>query len=148
MGVTALEHVLVLSDDIDVTRDFYRDVVGLEPGARPSLAFPGYWLYAEGAGAACLHIAQRGAYLEHAASIGLDDHAADGAGQRAGTGAATVDHIAFDADDYDSATGRIEQHGLSPVRNNVPGGPRQLFVTDPNGVLVEINVKRSAPVGA
>jgi hypothetical protein len=26
------------------------------------------------------------------------------------------------------------------VRNAVPGGPRQVFIEDPNGVRVEINV--------
>jgi catechol 2,3-dioxygenase-like lactoylglutathione lyase family enzyme len=35
--------VLVLSDDIDRTRDFYCDVVGLEVGERPPLEFPGDW---------------------------------------------------------------------------------------------------------
>jgi catechol 2,3-dioxygenase-like lactoylglutathione lyase family enzyme len=43
MTVTAIEHVLVLSDDIDRTRDFYCDVVGLEVGERPPLEFPGDW---------------------------------------------------------------------------------------------------------
>ena len=41
MTVRGLEHVLVLADDIDVTRDFYRDVVGLSVGDRPPLGLPG-----------------------------------------------------------------------------------------------------------
>ena len=66
-----MEHVLVLSDDIQRTRDFYCDVVGLEVGERPPLAFPGYWLYADSAGASCIHIAERRAYAAHAAGLGL-----------------------------------------------------------------------------
>ena len=137
MTVTGIEHVLVLSDDLDATRDFYCDVVGLRTGARPPLEFPGYWLYAEGP-AACLHLAERGAYLGHLATLGL------AAGHRA---SGDIDHIAFDARDYESAAGRIEANGISPVRNTVPGGPRQLFVDDPNGVRVEINVKPSLETG-
>ncbi|HEX3616388.1 MAG TPA: VOC family protein [Solirubrobacteraceae bacterium] len=131
MTVTAIDHVLVLSDDIDATRDFYVDVVGLHVGERPPLEFPGYWLYAEGP-SACLHVADRSAYIGHLPTLGL------AAGQRAG---GDVDHIAFDAGDYASAAARIEDRGVSVVRNTIPGGPRQLFVEDPNGVRIEINVK-------
>lgn len=134
MSVATIDHVLVLSDDIDATRDFYRDVVGLHVGARPPLEFPGYWLYADSP-SACLHVAERGAYLSHLSTLGL------AAGQRTG---GVIDHIAFDATDYATANARIEDHGIEPVRNTIPGGPRQLFVDDPNGVRVEINVKQHA----
>jgi catechol 2,3-dioxygenase-like lactoylglutathione lyase family enzyme len=133
MSVAAIDHVLVLSDDIDATRDFYCSVVGLHVGDRPPLEFPGYWLYAERP-SACLHVAERAAYLRHLTTLGL------AAGQRTG---GEIDHIAFDATDYASATARIEGNGITPVRNAIPGGPRQLFVDDPNGVRVEINVRAS-----
>ena len=64
-----MEHVLVLSDDIEATREFYCQVVGLRVGERPPLEFPGYWLYA--GATPCLHIAERRRYLTHAAWIGL-----------------------------------------------------------------------------
>jgi catechol 2,3-dioxygenase-like lactoylglutathione lyase family enzyme len=67
--MTALDHVLVLADDIERTRDFYCEVVGLAVGERPPLAFPGYWLYA-GAGA-CVHIAERRSYAAHTGRPGL-----------------------------------------------------------------------------
>ena len=133
---SGLEHVLVLSDDIDATRDFYRDVVGLRVGPRPALEFPGYWLYAD-ARSACVHVAERHAYLKHAVSLGLP---ASGVGSP-GSGGGTIDHIAFDERDYEAAATRVQAAGLTPVENVVPGGPRQLFIDDPNGVRVEINVK-------
>jgi catechol 2,3-dioxygenase-like lactoylglutathione lyase family enzyme len=34
MPLTQLEHYLVLTDDLDGTRDFYRDALGLREGAR------------------------------------------------------------------------------------------------------------------
>ena len=132
MSVTGMEHVLVLSDDIEATREFYCQVVGLRVGERPALEFPGYWLYA--GATPCLHIAERRPYLTHAAWLGL-------ATSREPPGLSPVDHIAFGASDYESVNERIERWGLSAVRNLVPGGPRQLFIEDPNGVRIEINVQ-------
>src|SRR3954467_13575801 len=45
MGINVLHHVTVKTDDLEATRDFYRDILGLEVGFRPDLNFPGYWLY-------------------------------------------------------------------------------------------------------
>jgi catechol 2,3-dioxygenase-like lactoylglutathione lyase family enzyme len=127
-----MEHVLVLSEHIDATRDFYSRVVGLTVGERPPLPFPGYWLYA--GGIPCLHVAERSSYLVHAQGLGL--------GEPAPPAAAAVDHIAFSAGDYDSVRARLEQAGVGAVVNTVAGGElRQLFFQDPNGVRLEINVK-------
>jgi catechol 2,3-dioxygenase-like lactoylglutathione lyase family enzyme len=128
-----MEHVLVLSDDIEQTRDFYCRVVGLSVGERPPLQFPGYWLYA--GATPCLHVAERAAYRNHAARLGLE--VAD-----TSSGAGPVDHIAFNATGYDELSAQLEANGVPAVRNTIPGGgPRQLFIEDPNGVRVEINVK-------
>jgi catechol 2,3-dioxygenase-like lactoylglutathione lyase family enzyme len=110
-------------------------VIGLRVGMRPPLEFAGYWLYASDT--ACLHIAERGSYRAHAARIGLDV-----AGDPGGPGA--VDHIAFNATDYDAVSERLQSHGVAAIRNTVPGGgPRQLFVEGPDGVRIEINVRQS-----
>jgi catechol 2,3-dioxygenase-like lactoylglutathione lyase family enzyme len=128
-----MEHVLVLSEDIEETRDFYSRVVGLRTGERPPLEFPGYWLYA--GSTPCLHIAQRQAYSAHAARLGLTVP-----GQAPGPG--PVDHIAFNGSDYEAISARLESNGVPAVLNDIPnGGPRQLFIEDPNGVRIEINVK-------
>jgi catechol 2,3-dioxygenase-like lactoylglutathione lyase family enzyme len=135
VSVTELEHVLVLSDDIDAARDFYERAVGLRTGSRPPLQFAGYWLYA--GEAPCLHIADRAAYEAHAETLGLT---VGEAGDRAKSG--PVDHIAFSASDYAAVSERLARAGIEPVRNDVPGGgPRQLFFDDPEGLRVEINVK-------
>jgi catechol 2,3-dioxygenase-like lactoylglutathione lyase family enzyme len=129
MSVTAMEHVLVLTDDLESTRQFYCQVLGLRVGERPPLEFPGYWLYA--GATPCVHVAERGAYEAHASSLGLP--AADGA---------VVDHVAFNAGDYDAVNARVQRAGVPAVRNTVTGaGLRQLFIEDPNGVRVEINVR-------
>lgn len=133
MSVTELEHVLVLTSDLERTREFYERALGLRVGARPPLEFTGYWLYA--GGTPCLHIADRASYRTHAQTLGLDVPTSP---QRPGP----VDHIAFAAHDYDDVDGRLAELGIQPVRNDVPGdGPRQLFFDDPDGVRVEINIK-------
>jgi catechol 2,3-dioxygenase-like lactoylglutathione lyase family enzyme len=128
-----MEHVLVLSDDINASREFYTTIVGLQLGARPPLEFPGFWLYA--GATPCLHLADRQSYLAHAERLGLSV-------MHEPTGRGPVDHIAFNASDYDAVCARVQRSGLSAVRNTVAGGAiRQLFLDDPNGVRVEINVR-------
>jgi catechol 2,3-dioxygenase-like lactoylglutathione lyase family enzyme len=132
MPLRRLEHLLVLTDDIEATRAFYRDALGLEDGDRPPLEFPGYWLYADGV--ACVHVAERDAYAAHSETIGIPASApADSTG--------AVDHLAFAADDHDEALARLERSGIEAKRNTVPEvGLRQLFFEDPNGIKIEINV--------
>jgi catechol 2,3-dioxygenase-like lactoylglutathione lyase family enzyme len=132
-SVSELEHVLVLSDDIEAAREFYERAVGLRSGDRPPLQFDGYWLYA--GDTPCLHIADRAQYAAHARTMGL---AVDGGGA-----GGAVDHIAFSDADYDAVSERLARAGIEPVRNDVPGGgPRQFFFDDPDGLRVEINVRR------
>ena len=131
-GVSELEHVLVLSDDIEAARAFYERAVGLRTGDRPPLQFDGYWLYA--GETPCLHVADRAQYIAHARTMGLAVR---------GAGGGAVDHIAFSAADYDVVSERLARAGIEPVRNDVPGGgPRQFFFDDPDGLRVEINVHR------
>jgi catechol 2,3-dioxygenase-like lactoylglutathione lyase family enzyme len=132
VALTSIQHLLVLTDDIDGTRDFYRDVLGLEQGERPPLEFPGYWLYAQGV--PCVHVADRAIYNAHASTLGLEP-------SEATRGSGVVDHVAFNASDYDEVSARLERHGVAAVMNSVPAiGMRQLFISDPNGVRIEINV--------
>jgi catechol 2,3-dioxygenase-like lactoylglutathione lyase family enzyme len=132
MALTKLDHVLVLTEDVEGTRDFYRDALGLEVGDRPPLEFPGYWLYADGI--PCVHVAERNAFTAHSETTGIP---ASPAAQ--GTGA--VDHLAFSGDDHNEAVARLERIGVEPRQNTVPEiGMRQLFFEDPNGVKIEINV--------
>jgi catechol 2,3-dioxygenase-like lactoylglutathione lyase family enzyme len=125
MPLERLDHVLVLTDDIDGTRSFY-EALGLETGERPAFPFSGYWLYL--GDVACVHVADRAEYEAHAAGLGL-------------TAGPAVDHVAFGGQGYDGLAARLEAAGIDAVVNEVAGGAlRQLFVTDPNGVRVELNV--------
>jgi len=41
MPLEKMEHYLVLTDDIEATRDFYVNALGMYVGARPPLGFAG-----------------------------------------------------------------------------------------------------------
>ena len=69
MPLTQLEHYLVLTADLDRTRDFYRDALGLREGPRPPLGFPGYWLYL--GDVPCIHIAEWNTYRAHSLAAGI-----------------------------------------------------------------------------
>ena len=135
MPLTKLEHYLVLTDDMEATRDFYVEALGMHVGPRPPLAFPGYWVYV--GDTPCIHIAEWKTYTAHSLSKGIEVTS-----KAPGTG--PVDHIAFNGVDYDELVSRLERRGVQARRNEQPGGAlRQLFLEDPNGVKIEINVRKT-----
>ena len=124
MSLRRLDHFLVLTDDLEATKVFYCD--NAQVGERPPLEFPGYWLSLDGS--PCVHVAERTAYDGHAARLGL----------RATQ--APIDHVAFAADGYEQLAERLDAARIERVANAVPdAGLRQLFLSDPNGVRVELN---------
>ena len=133
MALTGMEHYLVLTSDLEATRDFYQDALGMTEGFRPMLGFPGYWMYI--GVIPVIHIAEWVSYTAH--SNGKDIPVTTPAPS---TGA--FDHVAFNAVNFDSVLERLERHGATPARNLVSkSGMRQLFVFDPNGVKIEINFR-------
>ena len=125
MKLKSFEHVLITTQDIEATKDFYVDVVGLVIGKRPDFSFPGYWLYL--GDTPCVHLA------------GSDRGSGD-AGVGADTGGGAIDHVAFNAEDFAAARAGLDAAGIAYEHRLVPGAPlQQLFITDPNGVKIEIN---------
>jgi len=131
MALTELNHFLVRANDLEKTKAFYCDVLGFEVMPRPDFPFPGYWLGVNGK--IQVHLALHGVPDSDLYYIGSPPHAArDHAG--------VVDHIAFAANDPAGVAQRLRQKG-------VPYRPRyfpqfklyQLFITDPNGLMIELN---------
>jgi len=134
MPLTKLEHYLVLTQDIDATRDFYVNVLGMQNGFRPPLGFPGHWVYI--GDTPVIHIAEWVTYTARQKSKN-----AFVTSPAQGTG--PVDHVAFGAEDYDGVLERIRGHKITVRENNNPGNiVRQLFLFDPNGVQIEINFRK------
>lgn len=128
MAVNSLDHVNIVTDDIAGTKDFYRRVLGLVDGDTSGLP-PGiiaHWL-ADPSGRAIIHLQPRKP----------DAQGAD----RRGAGTGSIDHVALDCSDYDAVRARCAELGV-PCRDGVVGASfRQLFVTDPNDVLLELNFR-------
>ncbi len=119
MPLKNLNHLLIRARDVNATRDFYRDVLGLEQGARPPFPFKGYWMYI--GDRAVVHLAEREPDAEG------DD-----------TGA--IDHIAFEAAGLKEMLEKLDDLGIAARNRKVPGqGLHQVFVTDPDGVMIELN---------
>ena len=119
MPVTAFQHVNTRSRDVERTKAFYL-LLGLRAGDRPPFASRGYWLYL--GGQPVVHLVQR----------------PDGDAHHDGSG--NVDHVAFQATDLEGTRRALSEAGL-PFREAVV--PRdntvQMFVTDPDGITVELN---------
>jgi glyoxylase I family protein len=44
--VKSIDHITIISSDLDATRKFYVDGLGMEEVARPDFNFPGLWFQA------------------------------------------------------------------------------------------------------
>jgi catechol 2,3-dioxygenase-like lactoylglutathione lyase family enzyme len=135
--ISRLAHYSVRAKDLDASTAFYTEVIGRRVGPRPPFGFPGVWLYlAQDEAAAeqgCVHLigdgdqAARDRYLGGRPGL-----------KSAGTGA--LDHIAFLADDWPTGRRRLRAAGVSFTERLAPGlDMRQVFITDPDGLVVELN---------
>jgi catechol 2,3-dioxygenase-like lactoylglutathione lyase family enzyme len=130
MEIRSLDHAALLVSDVERSRYFYGQVLGMEEVPRPSnFDFPGAWFRK---GRAELHL------------IGANDPgrvAQVNPGYNAeemsrGFGS----HIAFEVDDLEKAQQHLHAHDVPLV-----GGPRprgdgvmQMYVCDPDGYIVEL----------
>ena len=127
MAISKLDHCSVRTADMEATRRFYEDVVGLKVGPRPNFSFPGLWLYA--GDSPLVHVIGEGGERE------LSGETQDGA---AATG--NFDHIAFLASDIAGMRARLAKAQVPYRHQTIPGrAVEQIFLTDPNGVRVELN---------
>ncbi len=123
MGVSVgvLDHFNIRTRNLGETVRFYEDVLGLEKGARPNFAFPGAWMYSEGKP------------VVHLVDISATDEA-----QKPDSGC--VHHVAFVSRGFDAMRQRLQSRGMRFEARQVPGGDLwQIFVNDPNGVMIELN---------
>ena len=127
MPLTQLNHVTVRTEDLEGTRDFYRDALGLVEGPRPPLAFPGYWLYC--GGVPTVHLI--GPRPEN-------EPIPDASGDPAKTG--RLDHIAFSCEGLQDMKANLSGHGIKFDERVLPRlNMTQLFYYDPDGIAVECN---------
>jgi catechol 2,3-dioxygenase-like lactoylglutathione lyase family enzyme len=129
----SLDHVSIRTSDLEACGRFYADVLGLTVGPRPEFPFPGVWLYA--GATAVVHVIGS----DPANAGGLDGYL----GRRDGTalhGSGVVDHVAFRCTGLAQMRERLAVLGIPARERTVPGlGLHQLFLEDPDGVVIELN---------
>jgi len=121
--ITGLDHINIDTCKPEETISFYEEVLGLEnrPQDRPDFGFPGAWLF------------QGDAPLVHLNFI--DD---DGRNEKR----SAFNHIAFAGSDFAGICALLDTKGLKYKTSERPElSLSQIFVTDPNGVKVEINIR-------
>ncbi len=134
----SLNHFSIRSLDLPACERFYAGLLGLQVGPRPPFPFPGLWLYAGDTASyanAVVHI------------IGGDRNDPEGLKRYLGDrdekslqGTGVVDHVAFFATGLAETLARLAAAGVACRERTVPLlGLHQVFVDDPNGVVVELN---------
>ncbi len=123
MAVSGMNHFTVLTDDVDGTARFYRELLGLVAGPRPDFAFPGAWLYA--GEQAILHLI--------------------GGRPRSELKAGVIDHMAFSGDDLAGTLAALTARNVEHTcRRQVDSGIWQVFFHDPNGAKIEVDFPSDA----
>jgi catechol 2,3-dioxygenase-like lactoylglutathione lyase family enzyme len=129
MTVGVLDHFNIRTRHLDETVRFYQDVLGLENGDRPNFTFPGAWLYSEGR--PVVHVVDISPTTEP---------------QKPDSG--VVHHVAFASRDFSGMKARLQARGTAFDIRQVPGGELwQIFVRDPNGVMIELNYEAAKEQG-
>lgn len=129
MRIKAFDHVNVITDHMDETAGFYTAVLGLKrrDAPPPLLVHEVQWMV-DDAGRALIHIAHADRLRAMGREVTL--------GQRTGA----INHIAFSCKGFAALIARLEVQGVEHRVNTIESiGLKQVFVTDPNLVVIELN---------
>lgn len=119
-----MNHFTVLSSDLERSKVFYINVLGLTDGYRPPFAFPGAWLYA--GNQAVLHIMAGRPMPANAAGV--------------------IDHMAFTASNLQAVISTLKQQGIHYELHRLKDLEIwQLFFYDPDGAKVELDFPADEP---
>ncbi len=130
MHVKNLNHINIQTYDMTETIRFYSELLGLEariaPERDPSMR---QWLYDT-----------RGVAVIHLNLFGTDNTIPRDVQPGKPTGA--IHHVAFECEGFDEMVERLKARDLSYGYNEIAEiSLRQLFVNDPNNVLLELNFR-------
>lgn len=128
MKVNALDHINIITADMDGTAAFYGEMFGLDRRNAPSplTSETAQWMF-DDAGRAIIHINSLDCPRTYVRDVTPGP-----------TG--SIHHIALNCSGYDEMMARLEARGLAHQDNLVASiNLRQIFTMDPNGVLLELN---------
>lgn len=145
MPVRTLNHYSIRTADMEASKRFYTEVLGLVVGPRPPFDFPGYWLFSglpRDGDVGVVHILG----VDAAGSPGLVDYLGP-RGDATDTG--RLDHVAFSAVGLADMLRRLDARGIAYTQRTIPElGVHQLFFADPDGVTLEVNFPAREPAVA
>jgi catechol 2,3-dioxygenase-like lactoylglutathione lyase family enzyme len=149
MEIKRIDHYSIRTLDVEASRKFYTEIIGLKVGPRPPFNFPGLWLYS-GEPPADLDHAEGNYGMVHVMGVDRDNPqalidymgGADPDTQQGSTGA--LDHVALAVTGRASMIERCDRNNVSYFERTVPAvGLHQVFIKDPNGVTIELNFPAS-----
>lgn len=128
MQVNGLNHINIVAADLDATVQFYETVLGMKAMEIPMApaGFAGRWIN-DADGQPIVHVQahnpeRHGPLSERSEGLG------------------PLDHIAMTCADFDGMLARCKKLELEHrVNDRQFGDLRQIFVTDPDGVVLELN---------
>lgn len=129
MQVNGLDHVNIITRDLDGTAAFYERLFDLKRGESPGAAmgFKGAWMF-DASGNAIVHL------------VWKDPSREFGAEHEPGTVTGAVHHVAFRCQGYDSTLERLKAMSIDYRTNEIASiHLRQIFVRDPNNINLELN---------
>src|SRR5688500_3621738 len=131
MPVTSLNHYLIVSKNLERSKKFYQQVLGLELAERPDFGFPGYWL--KTGDNICVHLASQDPNKTRDMFL-LKKH------PKGTNGSGSVDHIAFLAQNPFEVRDRIQKNKVEMHFRSFPDAKLfQIFLNDPDDVTIELH---------
>ncbi len=125
--VKQIDHITLVVKDLEISRQFYCDLLGMEEMARPAFTFPGKWFQA---GNTFIHL-----ILEN------DESGESGVHNPERNNNTRAHHLAFLSDNVKEAFQFLEEQGVPILKKpkDRPDGALQGFVNDPDGHVVELS---------
>ena len=134
MAIRTLDHCSIRTLDLNASRAFYIDLLGMDEGDRPDFPFPGAWLYLEGH--AVIHLVG----VDTVDSSGLEGYLGGDVDPDTLGDGGSLDHIAFCATDAPAMIRRLKRNNVPYRERQVPNMDlSQIFLEDPNGLTIELN---------
>ena len=140
MPLSHIEHFLLQTADMEKTRAWYVDVLGMRVGPSPDFKFPVFWLFLGDKDV--VHVTEGGGAVSENRKkyVGQESQATAGSG--------AIDHLAFRATGLRDMMAHLRSLGIEFKQRQVDDqGLYQLFMFDPNGVKIELNYSNAEAVG-
>ena len=118
MKVHGMNHFTIRAHDLEATRAFYSDILGLKEGYRPPFSFPGIWFYA--GKHPILHVIGQRTPPDPKGGV--------------------FDHMAYSAKNLAGMVAKLKAKGIEhEVIKQVGSEVWQVFFYDPNGAKIELD---------